>query len=122
VSGGSELVPLYYLAGIGTFVAVGVGGVRSYLSRQQAKWVAEGAKEANLAEKLDTNTKAADNNSLAIQDNTRAIAGLGVEFREFVQESRHRFNTVDERLATLDGRVGRVEESIWPAKATHPGG
>ena len=106
--------PLYYLAAIGATVVSGWVGIRAWMNRQQAKWVAEGRKEADLADKLETNTKTAAANTQAIGDNTAALHALGLELREFVTDAKHRFDVLDGRVGDLDRRMGGVEQAIWP--------
>jgi hypothetical protein len=95
----SDLVPLYYLAGIGATISSGLWATRSYFQSQRTKWLAEGRKEANLAEKLDSNTAAASKN-------TAAIDRLTGELRDFASQTR-------DQLSNHDGRIRRLEDTFF---------
>jgi len=97
---GGDLVPIYYLAGIIAAILSGLWALRAYMASQRARWVAEGRKEANLADKLESNTQAA-------QGNTKAIENLTRELRDFVTNANDRLNRLDNRVGMLERRGGK---------------
>jgi hypothetical protein len=96
----ADLEPVYYLVAIAGSVGGGVVAARSYFGRQREKWLKEGAKEANLSEKLETNTQAANNN-------TKAITELSGDLQGFIAETRR-------ALDAGSRRFDRIENSLWP--------
>lgn len=94
---GSDLVPLYYISGIGLAVGAAIEGIRRWARGQRERWVREGQQEAQLAQTLEDNTKAAT-------DNTAAIGRLVEQMREFttfMMETRATLNGHGEQLREL---------------------
>ena len=98
---GSDLVPLYYISGIGLAVGTAVEFARRWARSQRERWVREGQQEAELAQTLSDNTKAST-------DNTAAIGSLVVQMREFssfMQETRRTLNGHGDQLTELNRLV-----------------
>jgi hypothetical protein len=94
------LVPLYYMIGILIPLIGGLWALKRYADHQRQANVQQGVKEAQLSDKLEANTKAADKN-------TASIEKLGEKFDAFA-------SAIDKRLTLTDYRVDRLEEkSRW---------
>jgi hypothetical protein len=94
-----DLTPLYYLTGIGSAIGGGLWAVRNYLNKQKKEWTAEGAKQANLSDKLDANTNAATRNTAAIESLTRELHDMALK--------------TEERLNNHERRLDRIETKGW---------
>lgn len=96
----SDLVPLYYISGIGVALGAGVEGIRRWMRVQREKWVREGAEEASLTKTLEDNTRAASANTAAIS----SLAEQMREFSTFMMETRTTLKGHGEQLREL-GRI-----------------
>jgi hypothetical protein len=112
-AGSADLVPLYYLCGIGASVGGGVIGVRSYMARQRERWLDEGKKEANLADQLEQNSRGQQANTEAINGLRQELHTVNSTLLAFVEESRRRFENGDMRFS-------RIERDLWGGRGSSP--
>jgi hypothetical protein len=97
MSSPSDLVPLYYISGIGLAVGAAIEGLRRWARGQRERWVREGAEEANLTKTLEDNTKAAAANTAAIGQLVEQMR----EFSTFMVETRRTLNGHGDQLKEL---------------------
>jgi hypothetical protein len=97
-----------------------VAGVRSYLGRQREKWIAEGAKEADLAKVLEANSRVGASNTAAIERMSEEMRHLGEDLRAFTTEAQRRFDAADRRFEAADRRFQAIEDAMWAGRGRLP--
>lgn len=106
----ADLVPFYYALCIIAMILGGFWALKKYGDRQRQSQLEQGAKEQQLADRLEANTKAADKNTASIEKMSDKLDSFSA--------------AVDKRLTLVDYRVERLEEqaSNGANPFTHPGG
>jgi hypothetical protein len=94
---GGSLVPVYYIVSIASVIVAGLLAVRTYTSKMKKDWIAQGSKEASLADKLEANTAAAS-------ENTKAINRLSAEMSAMIVKTETRLGAHDRRIDRLEAR------------------
>lgn len=113
-SSGSGLIPLYYVTAIVVAVLSIIWGSYKWYTQRKKEWTDGGKHAAEQAAALQSNTEAAKANTETAKRNTMAIEQLTGELRNFVDESRRRFDHQDSVLADHAHRITRLENGRAP--------
>jgi len=90
-----DLIPLYYITGTAGAIVAVMSGARSYYARQKKRWTDEGARSVRMTEAIESNTKAAE-------QNTAKLGELGDKLQVFAEETRSQFRVHDTRINRLE--------------------
>jgi hypothetical protein len=106
------LTPVYYVLAILALLCGGAAGAWRFVSAQRKRGRDEGSREANLANALDENTKAA-------AANTAAIGQLGGKFDRFADQTQRRLDAGERRfeheLFRRGGQRDTTGTRLWAA-------